>query len=214
MRKSLGALHEEEREEDDGSEANGSEVIQNEEAEEYVEPKPKRDDDSNPYWIDDEDLKKGPVDYLSGVEINFWRDIKKKYLKPLEMTKKEQNRQAQELKDYRDSFIFTFLMINSLYVVLITLLQLQSNIKIPWTVFSSFNLNGLDGLRYNFTYHQPDSLVGIPQITISRESKMLDVLGLCFLATFSSITFAQVIGMLMHRWQTCKYSYLSCQIGQ
>ena len=209
-RKSIGAIQEEGSGRDEGSvnESMSEEYV--EEVEEYPsEQKTKRDDDTNPYWIDDEDLKNGPVDYLSGTEINFWREMIHKYLQPLVLPKKEQAKQAQDLKDYRDSFIFTFLMINALYVVLITLLQLQSNIKIPWTVFSSFNLNGMDGLVYSFNYVKPGNIAGVPHLTISREAKMLDVLGLCFLATFSSITFAQVVGMIMHRWQTCKSNTLS-----
>merc|ERR1711892_234093 len=207
-RKSIGAIQEEGGGEGSSihESMNGSEVYEDE-VEEYAgDQKTKRDDDTNPYWIDDEALRNGPVDYLSGTEINFWREMIDKYLQPLNISKKEAAKGKQDLYDYRDSFIFTFLMINMLYVVLVSLLQLQSNIKIPWTVFESFNLNGADGLVYMFTYEKPMSIAGIPKLTIGRECKMLDVLGLCFLATFSSITFAQVVGMVMHRWQTyCQY---------
>ena len=53
-------------------------------------------------------------------------------------------------------------------------------------------------------YNSPDNMES-PEVTIYRETAMLDMLGLVFLLTFSSITYAQIIGMVLHRWQTCNY---------
>merc|ERR1719186_920940 len=165
-----------------------------------------RDDDTNPYWIEDEDLKKGPVDYLPGTEINFWRDLIDKYLKPLEMSKKEKDDQAKELKDYRDTIIFTFVMINVLYIVGVTMLQVQAELTIPWTPFAQWDVNGQDGVIFNLTYVKPDTSSNYPIINIGRTTDTLDMLGLFFLITFSSITGAQMVGMIFHRWQTlCHY---------
>ena len=178
------------------------------------------DDLANPYWIDDGIFKddgtragtekdNGYVGHLPSEEIDFWKELIRKYLTPFKEkhSKREFKKIAvetsRELFEYRDSFIFGFLMINSFYVVLITMLQVQTPLKIPWTLLSAFNLNGLDGLVYSFEYKPPDNNES-PQIMIMRETAMLDVLGLVFLLTFSSITFAQVFGMLLHRWQTCK----------
>jgi len=206
-RKSIGSIQEEGGRDDSIHESiNGSEDFIEPEVEEFVEQKTKRDDDTNPYWIDDEDLRNGPVDYLSGTEINFWREMIDKYLQPLNVSKVEAAKGKQELYEYRDSFIFTFLMINLLYIVLISMLQLQSNVKIDWTIFSSFEVNEEDGLIYTFTYEKPETIAASARLTIDRTAKKLDVLGLTFMITFSLITFAQVIGMFMHRWQTyCQY---------
>lgn len=39
------------------------------------------------------------------------------------MDKKQKDEQAAELKNYRDIIIFTFLMVNVFYIVLVTMLQ-------------------------------------------------------------------------------------------
>lgn len=50
----------------------------------------RRDDLINPYWIEDPDLKKGEVDFLSQSEIQFWKDLLDKYLYPIDANKDEQ----------------------------------------------------------------------------------------------------------------------------
>ena len=55
-----------------------------------TEPKTERDELINPYWIEDKDLKRGEVDYLSGPEIQFWKDLLDKYLYPIDENKEEQ----------------------------------------------------------------------------------------------------------------------------
>lgn len=51
-----------------------------------------RDFLTNPYWIEDPDLRKGEVDYLSNSEILFWKDLIDKYLYPIDQNKEEQVR--------------------------------------------------------------------------------------------------------------------------
>jgi hypothetical protein len=43
----------------------------------------------NPYWIEDSDLKKGEVDYISSAEAQFWKDLLEKYLHPIDENKEE-----------------------------------------------------------------------------------------------------------------------------
>lgn len=52
-------------------------------------PKNKRDDLVNPYWIEDPDVGKGEVEYLSSNEMQFWKDLLEKYLFPLDENKEE-----------------------------------------------------------------------------------------------------------------------------
>lgn len=54
-----------------------------------AEPKQERDDMINPYWIEDRDLKKGEVDYISSAEAQFWKDLLEKYLHPIDENKEE-----------------------------------------------------------------------------------------------------------------------------
>lgn len=49
-----------------------------------------RDFLTNPYWIEDRELKKGEVDFMSSSEMTFWKDLIDKYLYPIEQDKAEQ----------------------------------------------------------------------------------------------------------------------------
>ena len=49
-----------------------------------------RDDLINPFWIEDRDLGRGEVDHLSGVEIQFWKDLIDKYLHPIDADKQRE----------------------------------------------------------------------------------------------------------------------------
>lgn len=62
------------------------------ESETSTAPQEERDFLTNPYWIEDPDLKKGEVDYLSSAEITFWKDLIDKYLYPIDQNKEEQVR--------------------------------------------------------------------------------------------------------------------------
>lgn len=52
-------------------------------------PQNKRDELINPYWIEDPDVGKGEVEYLSSNEMQFWKDLLAKYLFPLDENKEE-----------------------------------------------------------------------------------------------------------------------------
>ena len=57
---------------------------------EVTEPREERDQLINPFWLEDKDLGKGEVDYLSGLEVQFWKDLIEKYLHPLDADKQKQ----------------------------------------------------------------------------------------------------------------------------
>ena len=82
----------------------------------------KRDDLINPYWIEDRDLKSGPVDYLPGTEVQFWKDLIEKYLEPLLKNAEKEKQQAQELITLR-------------YVRLVTYLVLKETVANLWRAF-------------------------------------------------------------------------------
>lgn len=44
----------------------------------------------SPYWLQDERLRRGVVDYLSNDEEEFWRDLIGKYLRPIESDEESQ----------------------------------------------------------------------------------------------------------------------------
>lgn len=56
----------------------------------------RRDELKDPFWIHDKDLKDGAKDFLSGDEIQFWKEFIPKYLKPLEANKEDEKRVSVE----------------------------------------------------------------------------------------------------------------------
>lgn len=52
-------------------------------------PKSKRDDLMNPYWIEDPEVLKGEVEFLSSAEMQFWKDLLDKYLFPIDENPEE-----------------------------------------------------------------------------------------------------------------------------
>lgn len=49
-----------------------------------------RDFLTNPYWIEDRELKKGEVDFMSSSEMTFWKDLIDQYLYPIDQDKAEE----------------------------------------------------------------------------------------------------------------------------
>jgi chitin synthase len=76
----LGSVAEE-SDESDESDSDSSTLQRNE-----------RDFLTNPYWIEDPELRKGEVDFVSSTEIQFWKDLIDKYLFPIDQDKAEQVR--------------------------------------------------------------------------------------------------------------------------
>ena len=65
----------------------------------------------NPYWIEDRDLGPGQIDYLPGVEVQFWKDLIEKYLEPLMADKAKEKQKAAELLELRNQGDTDFLHI-------------------------------------------------------------------------------------------------------
>ena len=54
------------------------------------QPLEERDDLINPFWVEEKELGRGEVDYLSGGEVQFWKDLIEKYLYPLDADSQKQ----------------------------------------------------------------------------------------------------------------------------
>ena len=116
-----------------------------------LEVKEERDNLSNPYWLEDKTLTRGTVDFLTGAELQFWKDMIEKYLSPIDEDKEAQAKIAAALKDLRNTVVFTFFIINALYVTAVFLLTLQKDsVYIRWPL----------GIKYNisYAYYDPPSL--------------------------------------------------------
>ena len=66
-------------------------------------------------------------------ETRFWQELIPKYLLPLEKDAEKEKQVAAGLKELRDMCVFSFLMINSIWVLAVFLLQQQKHIiYISW----------------------------------------------------------------------------------
>ncbi|KOB67596.1 Chitin synthase 2 [Operophtera brumata] len=113
----------------------------------------KRDDLVNPYWIEDPNLQKGEVDFLTTAEIEFWKDLIDAYLRPIDEDKAELDRIAHDLKNLRNTMVFAFIMLNALFVVVIFLLQLnQDQLHLKWPLGQKVSLT------YDDEFNVPDDM--------------------------------------------------------
>ncbi|KAL0894833.1 hypothetical protein ABMA27_013353 [Loxostege sticticalis] len=162
-------------------------------------PREERDDLINPFWIEDPNLQKGEVDFLTTAETEFWKDLIDTYLRPIDENKEELNRIKTDLKNLRDTMVFAFVMLNALFVLVIFLLQLnQDQLHLQWPL----------GQQMSIEYNSNANL-----IVIDREYLMLEPIGSLFLIFFGSVMIIQFTAMLMHRMGTLKHLLSTVQLN-
>ncbi|XP_050306093.1 chitin synthase chs-2 isoform X2 [Anthonomus grandis grandis] len=160
-------------------------------------PQNKRDELVNPYWIEDPDVGKGEVEYLSSTEMQFWKDLLAKYLYPLDENKEEKARIASDLKELRDQSVFAFFMLNALFVLIVFLLTLKKDyLHIKWPF----------GVKANITYDGQE-------LVITKEYLQLEPIGLVFVFFFALILVIQFVAMLFHRFGTIAHILASTDLN-
>ena len=88
-----------------------------------------RDDLMNPYWIEqDKHIGSGPQRFLKAQEITFWHKMIDKYLKPLDKDKEKEKRDSQGLKELRNTWVFSFLLANALWIAAFIMVNQNSDI--------------------------------------------------------------------------------------
>jgi len=170
-------------------------------SEETTEPKgEKRNDLVNPYWIEDtKAVRKGQVTFLHEKEVRFWKDIIEKYLHPLVKKDGDQKKMAEALRDLRNMSVFSFMMLNAIFVIIVFLLQLNKDkIHINWPL----------GIKTNITYDQTTD-----EIHISKEYLQLEPIGLVFVFFFALILIIQFVAMLFHRFGTISHILASTTLS-
>ncbi|KAF2354061.1 hypothetical protein FHG87_015185 [Trinorchestia longiramus] len=165
-----------------------------------TEPRAERDDLVNPYWIEDEkSVGKGEINYMPPKEVQFWKDLIAKYLFPLNKNAEEQKRIQVQLKELRNISVFSFTMMNCIFVIIVFLLQLNKDkIHITWPL----------GIKTNITY-DPDT----NEIHISKEYLQLEPIGLVFVFFFALILIIQFTAMLFHRFGTISHILASTELS-
>uniref|UniRef100_A0A672P6N3 chitin synthase n=1 Tax=Sinocyclocheilus grahami TaxID=75366 RepID=A0A672P6N3_SINGR len=112
-------------------------------------------------------------------EIDFWRELQKKYLEPLKENKEQQEKVADDLRELRNKVTFAFFFCNALWLVATFFLQAIGDlvsIKIP-------------KIYPNGTY-DPTEVFSI------------DPIALMFLLSFTVLLLMQFVAMLYHRIYT------------
>ncbi|KAI2653476.1 Chitin synthase chs-1 [Labeo rohita] len=112
-------------------------------------------------------------------EIDFWRELQKKYLEPLKENKEQQEKIANDLRELRNKVTFAFFFCNALWLVATFFLQAigdSVSIKIP-----KIYPNGTHSTTETFS---------------------LDPIALMFLLSFTVLLLMQFVAMLYHRIYT------------
>lgn len=111
-----------------------------------------------------------------------------RYLKPLELSPKDKENMQDQLKALRDISVFAFTMGNSLFVLVVFLLQVNKQyLHVRWP----FNV------KNNIIYDQNTF-----EIIIQREYLNLEPISMLFVIFFGIVLFVQFIAMLFHRFAT------------
>lgn len=161
--------------------------------------KEERDDLVNPYWMEDvKAIRRGEIDYLPVKEVNFFKDLIEKYLKPLESNKETKAKAQRQLKELRNIAVFSFTMMNSIFVVIVFFLQLNKDtIHINWPL----------GIKTNITFVAENT-----QVLIAKEYLELEPIGLVFVFFFAIILVVQFVAMLLHRFGTFSHILASTEL--
>nr|QWX20092.1 chitin synthase 2 [Henosepilachna vigintioctopunctata] len=149
-------------------------------------------------WFYHKELINGEVEWLDDREEKFWDQLIEKYLEPIDETSK-QKIIARELKDLRDKMVFTFFMINALFVLVIFLLTLKKDIV---------HINWPYNPKVNFTYVDNEN-----EVEIMKDYLHLEPIGFVFLISFASLLVIQSFGMFVHRFGTFSQILSNTQIN-
>merc|ERR1719410_168855 len=169
-----------------------------EDASHTTEHREDRDDLINPFWIEDKDLGRGEVDYLSGPEIQFWKDLIEKYLYPIDKDKAKQAIITAGLKELRDKAVFFFSIFNALFVLIVFMLTLNKDIlHIDWPF----------GVKTNITITDDN------QVLVTKEYLHLEPIGIVLVFFFFAIVVIQFVAMLFHRFGTISHILASTDLN-
>jgi len=156
---------------------------------------------NKPFWALDEDLKSFPTEELDAEELEFWKDFIELYLIPLDKDPQHEQKVANDLKELRNKFVFAFGILNSLFILLVLLLQMHKQL---------FNISFEFG-EQNVTRIYNEELMTYEYIVEKSNRVQLDIIGLILVVFFGTILLIQFVGMFLHRFNT--FSHLLAFVG-
>ena len=131
--------------------------------------------------------------------MQFWNELIKKYLKPLDKNKAQEAQVTQGLKELRNQMVFSFLMINSIWVIMIFLMQDNKDVLgIRWPINPTLT---------SLTWNLDDQI-----IFLEYDYLQLEPIGLIFVIWFAVILLIQLLGMITHRIMTLGHIVSSTSI--
>ncbi|GIY35245.1 chitin synthase chs-2 [Caerostris extrusa] len=154
--------------------------------------------DNIEYWLTDRSLKNSPIKRLSEEEKVFWTQLIKTYLYPLADKPEEKAKVTKQLLDLRNKVVFGVLMLNSLFILIVFLLQMQKE-----TLHIEWPLNG----KANITYVAINE-----EIKIEMTYLQLEPINLVLVFFFTLILVVQFIAMLFHRLETLSHILASTHL--
>ncbi|VDD93431.1 unnamed protein product, partial [Enterobius vermicularis] len=132
-------------------------------------------------WLNERSLRRAERDYLDIEEETFWTDVIEKYLTPISVDPKEQERIRIGLTELRNKVCSGFFMVNVVFIIIILVLQLQKDcLHVEWPL----------GPKFNHTVVLCNSDTRKEVWVMTR--LQLEPLGLVFLVFFMSILIIQV----------------------
>lgn len=148
-------------------------------------------EDDTPHWIHDSDIGHGKIRYINKEEKQFWKDLIRQYLFPLQSDKQQQKKMAADLLQLRNKASMMFFMLNALFIIIIFSLQYSNAINI-------------------------DSGLAIPlpcKDLSTGEGLSLEPISLFFMAVFGIALLIQFISMIFHRLGTFLHIMASTEVN-
>ncbi|ESO85384.1 hypothetical protein LOTGIDRAFT_154879 [Lottia gigantea] len=136
--------------------------------------KRKNRDPNLPFWIEDHRLGKGEVRALDSDELQFWKDLIKKYLYPIDKDPEKEQQVKTSLQELRNNVVYGMCMINLLWI----------------------------GINFIFQYKPNEATIILLPYSYNGASLKVEILGFLFIIFFGIVLLLQFIGMLIHRYGT------------
>ncbi|XP_041375046.1 chitin synthase chs-2-like [Gigantopelta aegis] len=132
---------------------------------------------AEPMWIDDSTLGNGQLDTLNTEEKTFWDELIEEYLYPIEENVEHKKAMQTELLELRNRTCLFFFLINGLFIILISTLQLVSE-------------------------STPNLSINLPCATGDSNGQNFEPISFAFMLVFGVLLVIQFFGMFFHRLST------------
>ncbi|CAD5215711.1 unnamed protein product [Bursaphelenchus xylophilus] len=158
-------------------------------------------DTKSEVWMKSKSLRRSEADSLRPDEDQFWKEMIDKYLQPIAMDLKAQERIRIGLCELRNKSCASFFMVNIVFIIVVLVLQMQKDcIHIEWPL----------GPKFNHTVIPCGSDKKEAVWVMSR--LQLEPIGLVFLVFYMSILIIQFFAMLLHRFGTLEHIIASTDL--